>query len=92
MTPAVRRRELVGRWLRTVLVYLMGDNDLESFAVGDVFEMAEAGSNENAEHRDPRRPSSRLLRRGDRSARQLRRHHAGSCGPRGSSRPLILAS
>ena len=25
----------------------MGDNDLESFAVGDVFEMAEAGSNEN---------------------------------------------
>ena len=34
-----------GSW--TVLVYLMGDNDLESFAVGDVFEMAEAGSNEN---------------------------------------------
>jgi len=34
-----------GSW--TILVYLMGDNDLESYAVGDVFEMAEAGSNEN---------------------------------------------
>ena len=31
----------------TVLVYVMGDNDLESFAVGDIFEMAEAGSNEH---------------------------------------------
>ena len=28
----------------TVLVYVMGDNDLEPFAVGDIFEMAEAGS------------------------------------------------
>jgi len=34
-----------GSW--TVLIYLMGDNDLEPYAVGDVFEMAEAGSNEN---------------------------------------------
>ncbi|NBV02735.1 MAG: hypothetical protein EBS10_00920, partial [Acidimicrobiia bacterium] len=34
-----------GSW--TVLIYLMGDNDLERFAVGDVVEMAEAGSNEN---------------------------------------------
>ena len=31
----------------TVLVYVMGDNDLEPFAVGDIFEMAEAGSNEH---------------------------------------------
>ncbi|MDG2029074.1 MAG: hypothetical protein P8J50_18405, partial [Acidimicrobiales bacterium] len=31
----------------TVLIYLMGDNDLEPYAVGDMFEMAEAGSNEN---------------------------------------------
>ena len=31
----------------TVLVYVMGDNDLELFAVGDIFEMAEAGSNEH---------------------------------------------
>ena len=31
----------------TVLVYLMGDNDLEPFAVGDLYEMAESGSNEN---------------------------------------------
>ena len=30
----------------TVLVYLMGDNDLEGFAVGDIAEMAAAGSNE----------------------------------------------
>jgi len=34
-----------GSW--TVLIYLMGDNDLERFAVEDVVEMAEAGSNEN---------------------------------------------
>ena len=31
----------------TVLVYVMGDNDLEPFAVDDIFEMAEAGSNEH---------------------------------------------
>ena len=31
----------------TVLVCVMGDNDLEPFAVGDIFEMAEAGSNEH---------------------------------------------
>ena len=31
----------------TVLVYVMGDNDLEPFAIGDIFEMAEAGSNEH---------------------------------------------